>query len=257
MAAEPVIKTVVDIVTSLVLAGAAVMAVRQLTAWRTDGIWKRRIDLAEETLSLFYQAQDAVAVIRRPGSADDEGRSRTPNPDESAADKALFDSAFVVLERYHRHTELFARLDALHYRFKAVFGEAKAVPFTLLSGALGHLLNSARRQAQLVARHPRHEADRDPGGDEAFEVEWKKVEAIVRESADGDAIAPAVNAAVFAMEAICAAEMRTARDSGPSAIDWRLQATRIVSASGGTLRRWQRRIVDGLSAGKNRKQGKK
>lgn len=64
---------------AITAASAAVTAVSVawgISAWRREYVGKRRIELAESVLALFYEAEEAVKAIRSPFAYSGEGKSR-------------------------------------------------------------------------------------------------------------------------------------------------------------------------------------
>jgi hypothetical protein len=88
-----------------------------------------------EILALFYQAPDIINSIRSSFGYEGEGKTRKPGPNESPKDKDALDQAYVLIERYNRHVDLFSRLHALRYRFMAQFGPDTSTPFDNLNRA--------------------------------------------------------------------------------------------------------------------------
>src|SRR5215208_1238747 len=119
-------KDAVELIQYLSVIAASIVAILGVRSWYSEFIGKRRVELAEEVLALFYQARDIVAEMRAPFSSGGEGQTRKPGPNESSRDKEALDSAFVLIERYVRHSEQFSRIQALRYRFMATFGKEKA-----------------------------------------------------------------------------------------------------------------------------------
>jgi hypothetical protein len=54
----------IDIAQIVSVLVASLVAIRGIQAWRREFVGKRRIELAEEVLALFYQAKDAIGWIR-------------------------------------------------------------------------------------------------------------------------------------------------------------------------------------------------
>ncbi len=51
---------IADVITAVSVAIAALAFVVGVNAWRREFVGKRRIELAENVLALFYEAQDAI-----------------------------------------------------------------------------------------------------------------------------------------------------------------------------------------------------
>lgn len=108
---------------------AAVVATFQINAWRREHVGKKRAELAEETLALFYEAQDAINAARSilgfPQDSDDAAKmTGDTNRGRSESQDVL-----LVTGRLHQRQDLFSRIRALRFRFAAVFGKTQAKPF--------------------------------------------------------------------------------------------------------------------------------
>jgi len=129
---------------------ASLFAIYGIDAWHREFVGKRRIELAEEVLALFYQAQDIISSIRSPFGYGGEGETRKPGPNEKPEHKEALDAAYVLIERYNRHIEVFSRIHALRYRFMAQqFGTHSSKPFDALNQVINELILAARRKARL------------------------------------------------------------------------------------------------------------
>ena len=60
-----ILSATLDVLESLALIIAAVIAAFGINAWRREHVGKKRAELAEETLALFYEAQDVINAARR------------------------------------------------------------------------------------------------------------------------------------------------------------------------------------------------
>jgi hypothetical protein len=131
-------------------------AVYGIDQWRREHRGKRQAELAEEVLSFFYEAQDAIHHIRSPFGFGGEGSSRKAGQNETPEEKDAFDKAYVVFERFNSHIELFNKIYAIRYRFMTQFGVAAAKPFDDLRKITNEIQISAKRLAQLWAKQNRH-----------------------------------------------------------------------------------------------------
>jgi hypothetical protein len=91
-------------------------------AWKREFIGKRKIELAEETLAVFFEIKDAIAFIRNPWSSGNEGSTRQRATYETESESKLLDRGYIVFERYESKKEIFVRFNTLKYKFMAVFG---------------------------------------------------------------------------------------------------------------------------------------
>lgn len=131
-------------ITAISVAIAALSFVAGVSAWKREFVGKRRIELAESVLSLFYEAEDAIREIRSPFAGVGEGKTRQHGENETEEVSELLDQAYVVFERYQKREQLFAQLRATRYRFMAAFGADTSKPFTELDGAIREILLAAR-----------------------------------------------------------------------------------------------------------------
>ena len=136
--------TIPDVITAISVAIAAIAFVSGVNAWKREYVGKRRIDLAENILALFYEAQDAIREIRYPNLFFGEARDRKRSEDELEEDSEILDQAYVVFERYRKKEKLFAELRSLKYRVMATFGSRAGEPFDELSAVLEQIFGSAR-----------------------------------------------------------------------------------------------------------------
>lgn len=116
-------------------------------AWKREFIGKRKIELAEETLAVFFEIKDAIAFIRNPWSSGTEGSTRKRAPHESEAESQLLDRGYIVFERYESKKDIFVRLNTLKYKFMAVFGTETETIFKDTNKTLNSILSSANMLA--------------------------------------------------------------------------------------------------------------
>ena len=69
-----------------------------VNAWRREYVGKRKIELAEEVLALFYEARDVISYIRNPFSVAGEGSTRNAAPNESPEEKQINDNPMSSLK---------------------------------------------------------------------------------------------------------------------------------------------------------------
>jgi hypothetical protein len=141
-----------NLLQSLAVMVAAIVAIFGIDAWRREHAGKRRMELAEEVLALFYQARDVIRQIRNPFGFAGEGETRKADANESREVKRALDNAYVVIERYNKHSELFSRLHAIRYRFMAQVGTNESKPFDDLNGILNDIFLAARRLGRYWTR---------------------------------------------------------------------------------------------------------
>lgn len=178
-----------------------VIAMYSFDAWRREHVGTRRIELAEEVLALFYQARDAIESIRSPIGFGGEGQSRKPSENERAEEKQALDQAYVLIERYNKHSELFSRIYSLRYKFMALLGQEAAQPFDELHKIVNELILSSyqmARRAKQPLRRFNSEAEEQRDWDN-----YLKTDQVYYAGGDDDPIAPRVNQTIHSIEITC------------------------------------------------------
>lgn len=180
---------------------ASLFAIYGFDAWRREHIGKRRIELAEETLALFYQAKDAIESIRNSFGFEGEGTTRVPGLNEKPEHKAALDQAYVLIERYNRHSELFSRIHSLRYRVMAQLGVEAAQPFEALNRIVNELILSSHRMARLNTQRERFNETEE--SEEKRHRDYLEVMNIYYSGAEDDPISPKVQQVVEDIERTC------------------------------------------------------
>jgi hypothetical protein len=148
-----------DFLRTLSVVVAAMVACYGVIKWRRELLGKKRADLAEETLAMFYEARDVIMAIRSPLGYSEEGHTRKPLPYETPEQKDARDRAFVLIERYQKRQELFQRIGAARYRFMALFGADATKPFEELSQVISEMHIAAYSLMDLWSSRPSRIAD--------------------------------------------------------------------------------------------------
>lgn len=112
-------------------------------AWKREFIGKRKIELAEDTLAVFFEIKDAIAFVRNPWSSGEEGKSRNRAKHETEAESQLLDRGYIVFERYESKKDIFVRFNTLKYKFMAVFGPETETIFKEANQTLNSIFTSA------------------------------------------------------------------------------------------------------------------
>lgn len=199
--ANMTLKEITDIAQNVSIILASFFAIYGIDAWRREHVGIRRIELAEEVLALFYQARDAIESIRSPFGFSGEGQSRKPSENESDEEKQALDQAYVLIERYNKHSELFSRIYSLRYKFMALLGQEAAQPFDELNKIVNELILSSHQMARRAKQPMRHFSS------EAQEKkDWEyylKIDRVYYSGGDGDPIAPRVDQTILDIEKTC------------------------------------------------------
>ena len=138
------VTNILEGVSGIVAAGiAAGTVIFGVSAWRREYVGRRRIELAEEVLALFYEARYVISAIRNPFGFVGEGSTREADPKESPEEKQISDNAYKVFERYNKHQGLFSKLHSMRYSYMAQFGKDSAKPFDDLREIINDIFEAA------------------------------------------------------------------------------------------------------------------
>jgi len=129
------------------------VAIYGIESWRREYKGKRQIELAEETLALFYEAKDVIAYIRNIFSYSGETEDIARGENETEKRYEARKQASIVFKRYNANQELFNKIHAMRYRFMAQIGKEQAEPFEELRKIVNEIFVSARMLSQLWSRH--------------------------------------------------------------------------------------------------------
>lgn len=177
------------------------VAIYGINAWKREHVGKRKLELAEDTLALFYEAIDAIEHMRHPFSFPSETDSIARFESESDDEFTARRDAYVVFQRYQQYKELFSKLHASRYRFMSQIGKDQAEPFNQLRELVHEINISAVRLSKLWAKSPPHNT-------EQFEKHYEQVEkyeAIIWDGFEDDPIKPQLKKIIEDMENTCAA----------------------------------------------------
>jgi len=144
-------KDALSIAQSAFVCVTAFIALLGVNEWRRQTIGKRKIELAEEVLTSFYEAKDVFEWVRSPGSFGGEGETR-PAEGEQEELKRMRNIYFVPIERMQKHGELFAKIQGQRYSFMAIFGADAVKPFQLLREVQVRVTVSAQTLIRMVGK---------------------------------------------------------------------------------------------------------
>lgn len=199
-----VISSLINIIPALIYAVAtcfaAVVGIWGVRSWRREFRGKRQIELAEDTLALFYEAEKAIIAIRSPLGYGYEGETRKQGKNETPEQKAARDRAFVIFERYKEREQVFNKLLSTRYRFMAQIGKTEAEPFEEIRSIINKIFTAARWLADLWSKDISHYT---PERQEKHFETVRKHEAIFWEDAPVDEIGNRIEKAVSDMEQTC------------------------------------------------------
>jgi hypothetical protein len=160
------ITDVTAIIQALAVAATAIVAVHGIKTWSREHSGKKRIDLAEEFLVLFYRVRDAISYIRSP-----EGFYHAGDP-RGASPMAVEYAARIPVQRMNEHSALFADVRGMRYRMMVLFGEGAAKPIDMLD----EILESINCASIYIGRNAEYERTHDTAADWSIDFEkWARM----------------------------------------------------------------------------------
>jgi hypothetical protein len=200
--------TVFDIIQSLSVIIASVVAIYGISSWRREATWKRKYELAEEVLALFYECKEKFQIIRSPAGHSLEGNTRKRADNETPDETQRLDNAYVFIERYEREKESFIKLWSLKFRFMTIFGKEAGQPFDEIRKILYSIFFAASKLGQRYWK--------DQGRKNFSEIEFQRHLKAMQENEniiwasfdENDKIASQVNECIAKIESYCEASMQ-------------------------------------------------
>jgi hypothetical protein len=195
---------------------ASLTAIWGVIGWRKQMIAERKMGLAEEVLSAFYQARDIIEAVRSPATWGGEGRSWRDEIDdvEPRPEQGPIDAYYAPAERLNQHIEFFSRLEALQYRSQAVFG----VPVGGHFAAIWSVRNRVKISSVTLAHRLYEQVYKDaPEMGEDLRNQMQSDIGWGIDDVENDPINQEVEAAVKGIESIC----RPALDEALSLWPWK------------------------------------
>ncbi|MCJ2086247.1 hypothetical protein MKK88_09595 [Methylobacterium sp. E-005] len=186
----PAISTVRDVIVAGAAVSTATVGWKALNKWRDETVGKRRLEVAEDTLSAFYQVQEVIYDARSPMIWASEMVKEEGVPDE-----VVGNSAYGPVRRLRQSFDHIRDLRTKRHRFAALFGREATKPWDEIEGVLNEI--NAASETILMLRGE-HIPATDPQA--KFYREQRRILARQRED---DPITPRVDAAVKGIEAVC------------------------------------------------------
>ena len=186
--------TVISGFRDVVVAGAAVSTAtvgwKALNKWRDETVGKRRLEVAEETLSAFYQVQEVISDARAPMIWASEMVKEEGVPDE-----VVRNSAYGPIRRLKQSFDHIRDLRTKRHRFAALFGREVTKPWDEIESVLNEMRAASDAILDLRGEHI-------PASDSLAKF-YQEQRQILARRMNEDPITPRVDAAVKEIEAIC------------------------------------------------------
>ncbi|HML76350.1 MAG TPA: hypothetical protein PKB02_17805 [Anaerohalosphaeraceae bacterium] len=179
---------------------ASIAAIKGISAWKREFQGKKKIEIAEEAMILFYQASDAIRRIRSPFGYGNEGKSKISESEKTAFENKVVPQVYVILERYEKEENIFNKISAMRYRFMALFGNDSKVPFESIKSIVYDIFHAAQfyRMNCEIMPDIEDEKERKRLSDEI--TTYRKT---IWNVGGSDIIEPRVKEAIDKLEAIC------------------------------------------------------
>jgi hypothetical protein len=189
-----------EYVNSLSVTIAAGVAIYGIHSWRREQVGKRRIEIAEETLALFYEARDVINGARTSISSEGEWLAAQRTLSDATVKNSEPTEVTIVAYRLYCRNELFARIRALRYRFSAIFGIGTDQPFREMVRIRDSVISAERRLQRIERTESSNTNERNAN----CESEIEKLLAVVEGSGENsDLIAQQLDQVVDSIECTC------------------------------------------------------
>jgi len=187
---------IIEIINTLAIVIASIVAICGISAWRREFQGKRKIELAEDVLSLFYEAKDAIRAIRNPLGFQGEGTTRKPEENETPMQKEARDRVYFIYERFEKRQEIFNKLHSKRYQFKARFGPEKDKPFEDLKDIIIEIRVAAGSLARIWSQPYKNE-------DPAIKNKIRENQLVIQRIGEEDPITKRIEKIISDIDAIC------------------------------------------------------
>ncbi len=196
------VNTYFELLSYVAVIVAAGVAIWGIWAWKREFVGKRRIELAEDVLALFYEARDAIRAIRCIKIYDNEGDSYDPHESESPEEIKINQDAFVTYERDQKYQKCFGKIWAVRYRFAAYFGKDKKKPIDDLLRIRLDILRAANKMARLQKAIRRISGDKKQEKELGGKMDEQKL-ILAGDGDEDDPIEPRILEVKTAIESTC------------------------------------------------------
>ena len=134
------LKDFIPVIQAIIIGILALIGIVVTQSWTTKREYaKRRLDLAQEVLALFYEAADAIRFMRSPGMWAGDCSTRQRRENESSELTKSLDAAYTIVERYNARQEVFKQLNVKRHLFKATFRDESHRPFEEIDDVIRRL----------------------------------------------------------------------------------------------------------------------
>ncbi|HEY4135783.1 MAG TPA: hypothetical protein VGO34_11270 [Alphaproteobacteria bacterium] len=169
-----------------------------LTWWRVQLIGKRRFEVAEEALTTFAKAHDAMIYVRSSGGYASEASTRPRAEGESPEEARVRDLYFIPIKRLRDVSADLAAVITVQGRCRYHLGRETAELMGVLLGARNEVLAAVGTLQQIDLAHVGRGATQiTPPG------RWRLTNIMWASSLPDDVLSPKLDAAKARLEEIC------------------------------------------------------
>jgi hypothetical protein len=202
-----ILQIVLTIIQSASIIVASFLAILGVNSWRRETVGKKKLDLAEKTLALFYEARDNIKFIRNPAGFIGEGSTRKKDDKESEEETKILNQAYVIIERNNKVSARFSELFSLKYHFMAVFGKDNSEYFEDLNKTLNKIF-IANNMLYGYYLNPRTLRPVSQENEARFLKGFEEHERIIWDIGDNDEINKKINEIITGVEKVCESASR-------------------------------------------------
>ncbi|WP_286760922.1 hypothetical protein [Salegentibacter sp. UBA1130] len=185
-----------EIIESIVVIIASLVAVWGIIRWRLEEKWKRKYELAEEILASIYEFEQNVDYMRLGISTKEEVSDRVRQENETPEISRALDQAFIIRTRFNKNKEAYDKLRSLRFRFMAVYGKDHGKHILDFITIVNKVFSATDEFIWLSAG----EFDYDP---EYKRERLKEIRKILYSSSKEDPIKKELGEKIAALERIC------------------------------------------------------
>lgn len=142
---------IVEMIAVVVASGIAGFGI---TTWKREHLGKRKIEVAEQTLALFYETRSIFNAIRSKAYSTEEALERVKLQGEYQDQTDDLNLMFAVRTRFKQYESHFAKIKATSFQFMAVVGKEHVVLFDRFESLVHSLKFAASELENLYAVNP-------------------------------------------------------------------------------------------------------
>lgn len=165
-------KDILVIVASIATVIAVIFAIRGINIWKKQLKAKRKLDISEDALALFYEVKDIFKYIRNPFIVS----GQINESEQRDIVKKQIKSAYITFKRYNIQREFFQKLVKTKYRYRVYFGKENLKPFNEIEKIIDDLLRASDMLGYFISLdHKDYRTKEDKFDDYIKQKELRKI----------------------------------------------------------------------------------